>query len=686
MNSLPSRGSGPRRVRGQPSSCGSARRRIEAIRAQSRQLLTHGLHTIEDIPEWAEHHQQYSAYSFDVFDTLLRRMVDPPDEVKSLVAQHICERMGRRGILLDAGAILAERDRVERGLQEAAKSRGLDAVAHLDDIMAGTLKSIGAAGIISVADIVQHELAVEKAATDPMPGVRHVLTFLQSKHRRIIAVSETYLSAAQLSSILEHHDLLHFLNGLYVSCDLGRSKATGNLFRHVLEHEGQTVHIGDHYTFDYVIPKRLGIKALWFHSRDELRRKRELRTLASRDNRLAYVNGIVGSPRLERKDGLYELGHDVIGPALTVFVHVVAERARRENVDRVFFVARDGFALKKIYNVLQRSIYAGNSVPSARYLCLSRLVVRRAYLSARGLLPADVAKAFRYVASRKKDVTLLDILTSHGLEPEQFQSLIARHGLDTDSSIQDPADAKIRALLEDRQFGDTVMAVGHTARQLLRQYLKDAGFLGADRVAIVDATSEGLTQALLSEVFHDDADYPGVRGYYFTLLNLGVDDAHDRRDASAALGIVNDWRTDDPAAQADFRRFGLLVELFSHPNHGLTTGYRTVDGRTLPVFRRTSQESQYERTSQALEGIVQYARKYGARYSLHNFRCEDLVADVRTSIGQWLRSPPIEHVRAVRGLFVVSDWPIENRYPLTLARGHTRVPALVRHLIRSRSA
>ena len=41
-----------------------------------------------------------------------------------------------------------------------------------------------------------------------------------------------------------------------------------------------------------------------------------------------------------------------------------------------------------------------------------------------------------------------------------------------------------------------------------------------------------------------------------------------------------------------------------------------MDSRILPIFRRTSQESQYHLTSQGLEGISAYARNYAVRRRL----------------------------------------------------------------------
>lgn len=644
-----------------------------------------GVANVGGLEKWSRSHEDYTAYSFDVFDTLVRRRVDPPEEVKRVVALHISERLAAHGTRHDAEEILATRDRVERGLQQAARSRGMDAVAKLDDIVAGTLDAIGAAGVLKWLDVVEYEITLEKAATEPMPGLRDVLCDLRSRQKRIVAVSETYLSSSQISSILEYHGLLQYVDQLYVSCDLGKSKLTGNLFRHVLENEqGKLVHIGDHYAFDYRIPGSLKIKALWFHSRDEQRRRRGLRRLSAGDNRLAYVNAIVGRAD-PAESQLFCVGHDILGPALTVFVHCVAERAMNDDVDKVFFVARDGFLLKKVYQILQNNMYPETNLPPARYLCLSRLAVRRASIPTGGLSEADVTEAFRYLAPRKKFVTLADILSSYGLEPDSLAQITARHGIDANLAVLDPADDSIQGLLQDDEFRVTIAAQGRLARDLLRSYLRESGFLGSQRAALVDATSEGLTQALLKGLFSEDKDYPEVYGYYFTLVNLGVANPGMSRDVSTAWGIVNDWRTGMEAHQGFFRRFGLFLELFSHPNHGVTTGYKKADTRTVPVFRGTPQETQYPLTSQGLEGILAYARTYATCYKLHRQSCQDLLEEVRTTIRQWVASPPTKHVRALRGLYVTSDWPTETRHPLMNRGSHLSPTTMCRTLFRRRS-
>jgi hypothetical protein len=93
-------------------------------------------------------------------------------------------------------------------------------------------------------------------------------------------------------------------------------------------------------------------------------------------------------------------------------------------------------------------------------------------------------------------------------------------------------------------------------------------------------------------------------------------------------------------------------------------GYKRVDGRIVPIFRKTPQEKEYHLTSQGLQGILSYARDYGAYNGLHNYRCDKLLDYMRDNIRQWIWYPPKRDVEALKDLYLTSDWPIQSNHPL----------------------
>jgi len=629
-----------------------------------RSRLPSGFQSMQAILRWLTRHKNYDVYSFDVFDTLLRRRIDPPELIKGLAAEYLSARLAQHGIAVSTDKISAQRSRCEGLLLQEALSKGRDADYRLDDVMTGTLKAIKAERALDSEQLVNYEIGLERKAAQPMPGAVAALSYLKSSGKRVICMSDSYLSGNQMAAILESQGLMRYVDKLYVSCEIGKRKSTGRLFQHVLETEGsKLVHIGDNYTSDYLIPKRLGIEALWFHSRSEQGRKNELKKLLHGKNRMNYVNAIIkGSER--HKSELQRVGYEVLGPALTVFVHNVAEQARKDKVEALFFIARDGYAMKKIYEALQSTVYGESALPPGKYMCLGRLPVRLASLHE--LTLAEMQKVYGYIARFPgRSVSLGDIMGSYGLEPDGFVAIAKRYGLDLNEPIINPAqDERLHKLLASEDFQRMVREKSAEGRQLLRDYLDSIGFMGKRKVAVVDANAEGLTQTILDMIFSNEKNYPEVNRYYFNLLTLNVGTAGIKPELSEALGIVTDWRSDSSDSQALFGTFGLLIELFCHPNHGVTVGYKRVAGRVVPIFRRTPQEREYHLTSQGLRGILSYARDYGTYHGLHNYTGTQLLGDMRRNVRRWVLHPSKTDVTPLRDLSFTSDWPVETNHRL----------------------
>jgi hypothetical protein len=89
-------------------------------------------------------------------------------------------------------------------------------------------------------------------------------------------------------------------------------------------------------------------------------------------------------------------------------------------------------------------------------------------------------------------------------------------------------------------------------------------------------------------------------------------------------------------------------------------GYKRLDSKVVPVFRRTPQELQYYLTSRGLQGILSYARNYGISYRLHSNKCERLIEHVKDDIRQWISHPPKRDMEPLKDLFFTDDWPIET--------------------------
>jgi FMN phosphatase YigB (HAD superfamily) len=328
---------------------------------------------------------RYEVASFDVFDTLVRRRVHPPELVKCAASRWLAERLGREGVDVAPDEVHAARRQVERQLRAASRAAQGDDECTLDDVLAALasrwLDPPAATRVAGEART--QELQIERSMLGAMPGMSTLLAALRRAGKRVVLCSDMYLSADDIRSLLTGvgYDLDGV--GVYVSCEARVSKGSGRLFRHVLAAEAvdaaTVVHVGDNAASDVRAPRRLGIAAIHFRHRLEQQRQRGLATLGRRARRHrfwrgAYVNAVCQPlERLPPRDSFhYEYGRGVLGLPHAAFLHGVIDRVRREGIEQLLFVAREGFLYRRLYETIWPALGGGQRGPKLSYLCATR--------------------------------------------------------------------------------------------------------------------------------------------------------------------------------------------------------------------------------------------------------------------------------------------------------------------------
>ena len=284
------------------------------------------------------------------------------------------------------------------------------------------------------AAIIDAEIALERESIYPIPEMVDEIDRIRLAGHTIIFISDMYLPASMLGPILHRLGVMRETDKLFVSCDAGLTKRSGNLFRHVMDLEqlkaANIIHIGDNHRSDILAAKRLGITTRHFDkahlSSNELKiishgcSRFTTLTLAalSRKSRLtAPASGNQAPPDCDN------LLHSTISPFLLAFVKWVLDEARKAGTNRLYFVARDGQILHKIASELIRD---DDSI-ELRYLYGSR----KAWLA-----PSHHSRLHGLGASSSNTCqknTYPDMLSRMGLdEAAQFQ---IKTGLDIEDDI-----------------------------------------------------------------------------------------------------------------------------------------------------------------------------------------------------------------------------------------------------------
>lgn len=198
-------------------------------------------------------------YSFDVFDTVITRTVLRPKDVFHLMQRRLDARHAElprhlRGCFWGArvwSEFMARRRSVAEDITLMQIYESMARDFELDNAGSNLILSA--------------ELAIESEVLVPIDGAVELVAAARSS-APVIFISDMYLPSSFIRGILERSGL--FLPGdrLYVSGELGQSKGSGRLFRHVMDdlgiHPDRMVHCGDNPVTDWRVPRSLGIRML----------------------------------------------------------------------------------------------------------------------------------------------------------------------------------------------------------------------------------------------------------------------------------------------------------------------------------------------------------------------------------------------------------------------------------------
>ncbi len=310
--------------------------------------------------------QKYDVISFDVFDTLIFRPFALPADLFFLVGKSF-DYMDFKNIRIAAEQKARKKCREESGHSEVG----------LKDIWEMFEKETG----LSAGEGIQAEEKTEQNLCYANPFMLEVWKRLQMMNKKMILISDMYLSGESIIKLLENAGYTG-IQKIYVSNEYQKSKADGSLYLEVLKDwypmdteakkikrgrdlgkkKGKAgadksgfsiVHVGDNPYSDYKMARNCGIDVLPYPNINK--------------NTLLYrsmdMSAIVGSAyravvNSHLYNGLYSYGMEyeygfIYGGLFVVgYCNFIHEYYEKQELDKLLFLSRDGDILKQAYDIL----------------------------------------------------------------------------------------------------------------------------------------------------------------------------------------------------------------------------------------------------------------------------------------------------------------------------------------------
>lgn len=514
-------------------------------------------------------------YSFDVFDTLVRRTTATPRGIFALMKWKMRgEEYGLDPWVRDNFYEL--RVHSEELARKAGAFQRVEEVT-LEDIY----RAMAVCGCLSTGQqeyLCRLEMETEVENTAGIPENIRRLKRLLEQGERVILVSDMYLPQETVREILRRADPVLGELPLYVSSACGRRKTTGNLYRLVREAEGadfaEWTHVGDNLHQDIGVPAGLGIN-VDLSPRMELTGLEEM--LLERygdDPGLQLLAGTAAGLYREAAQGdtrpaaAYGIGCRYAGPVLYSYGEWIVDRAASKGLKRLYFIARDGWLVKKNVDIILEARKLGIAT---KYIYGSRKAWRMPSLS------REHYNLYQLILwSHVCRINTLDELAGVLHVPLEglYAFLPGTYASDRqDRGISNQELEYIAARLSsDVRFREYHLRELAEERELARRYLEQELDLTDDHFAFVDVSGGGLTQGCLGELLGDMYRKP-IHTFFFKVDRVNL-----------AENSVTD--TFLPC----FLESNLTVEMMCRAPHGQTEGYAVENGRAVPVLGRTETE------------------------------------------------------------------------------------------------
>lgn len=504
---------------------------------------------------------------FDVFDTVLTRIISPP--------QAAFVHLGRRLTEKYDPEFSPEFFAAQRRLAEVRCMQNLGHSTSIYDIYDELASTLLLSDELR-SKILIDEVDYEKEITYVVPEVRSLLAEARQKGRKVVFISDMYLAEPLLRDLLTHHNVLAEQDSVYVSCDHGVSKSSGKLYSYVLDKEGikpsQLLFRGNNPHADVFSARRSRIVAVHHAVANPNRFEQALERHSGRTGGLAAL--FAGASRKARltvsadsphRECLREVAAGVAAPMLVSFVIWVLRKAEQLGLTRLYFLSRDGQILLEIANRMKDKLSVNIE---CRYLYASRLSWNRC-------TDTDETQEWLW-HDVEKSTTLKDMLTRLSVSFADVCEELAAHGFNAgclDVPLTDRKLKDLRDCLSSDQFRLKSAEIRAENRSILDAYLHQEGVFDSACKGIVDIGWIGTLHETLSG-FLEKENAPPVHGFFYGLKK------YDTKWKDLRHGFHFDLnRRLGPQNPLAFNGLLVVSEVFCAADHGTVYGFeKTGDG------------------------------------------------------------------------------------------------------------
>lgn len=490
---------------------------------------------------------------FDVFDTLIKRYVEKPENIFNIVELRY---QNLYGVKID---FAKRRKKAEKN----ARKKYTYTEVNLDEIYMELLTYYKK----DICDRLKElELKTEIDFCLPNKEIKSVFYYCIENKKRVFIISDMYLQRNTVAEMLKKCGYIGY-EQLYVSCEYRKTKwHNGELFNFVIENNNLDrtgiVHIGDNKHVDYNMAKRQGLQA--YLVSDNLNKSSYFSCNGlTQEEKLIYeiLNRFINLTINDKCSRSYQIGYEVFGPLLYGYTCWLINKLEENRIKKVFFFSRDGYIMQKAFNILKPDFE--NS-----YFYASRRSIVTALLQ----YDDTLEEMIRHYKSWPKKFDAVHLFEKLGLDTEDYKKILKE---DNGINVQNLYELNNldKAVIISNSFKKLKPVIYEKSKQtaiLFKNYLKQEDFYG--RVGIVE-NGGGTIEKAITDFINKEKLNVDINVFYFTTQkdNDGVNKYLDM----SPHNLNTNYK---------LKFCYMLLECFFSAPHGSVKGYKSVNGKIEPLL------------------------------------------------------------------------------------------------------
>lgn len=527
----------------------------------------------------------YDIISFDIFDTLMFRLVSRPEDIFYIMEKNLnikefsrIRQIGQRDASLNAEKIgypHADMDEIYNYLKNNY---------HLE---------------CDWDEVKKYEIELENDALYANMHMKEIFNFAKENGKRVIAVSDMYLKKAEIEKFLNSCGYVGF-DEIYISSDIRKTKYRYDLFEYVIDKENvnaeNILHIGDNYEADYVNAKKCGINAVHYNifMKDDNKFEDMFDSVDKGAEKIIEARGL--------EDFWYEIGVKVGGSMYLGLIRWIEDKIKKAGkIDKIYFLARDGFNL---YN-----IFKGLGYKNIEYLYASRRAMLLAGIDELNEEALSSLPPYTFYQSVGEILTYLDFT---GIDEESVKKCGFSGFNDTIRGLCDFNKMKRLYKLNEAY----VLKKCKEERQYAENYFESIGLLNSKSI-IFDCGWNGSSQYLLDKILKL-VNYKGENKFLYSgIMNTEKSRRQLKGKKYECYFFGHNFNND---IEDKVRLPIVIFELFFGANHNSVWKYRE-NGYELEEL-----EKEQNHKNSILMGITDYVKLTHSFVDKYNIEIEPRVA------------------------------------------------------------